>query len=239
MSDEDMTLPMRRMLKKAVDLYSDTPKPSAPREWYIHHEFGCSGISGPDTQKITVVDRAAYEALEKELDDARHVWKQTKAQLDTTAMQFISEKKRATTLEARFEHELFVCMEAERAKSAKLVEALKRECCCPGERNLTPPYDFIKCDACEALAEYAKDSPTESMTYENALKNRMAGEITGPTESRGVIVYGCGGPFGVGENTPWRQNREENKVDGLDWTTHTGLLVNIVPITSHQEPKDE
>lgn len=28
---------------------------------------------------------------------------------------------------------------------------LTLECCCPGERHHTPPYDFILCDPCEAL----------------------------------------------------------------------------------------
>lgn len=32
-------------------------------------------------------------------------------------------------------------------------EALKRECCCPGERSYIEPFDFIKCDACETLAK--------------------------------------------------------------------------------------
>ena len=44
-----------------------------------------------------------------------------------------------------------------RAENETLRTALKRECCCPGERSDTTGKEIL-CDACETLASLTKDS---------------------------------------------------------------------------------
>lgn len=131
----DATLPLRRMLNKAVDHYAPKPpKDAGAREWWIFPEESCSAlqvneerinsfhdcVSLKGKEQVHVIEYAAYEKLERSVEREMRLTDRSNARIADL------ERELAETLEDARNGILCTRMiEAERQKSAALVEALK------------------------------------------------------------------------------------------------------------------